>query len=87
MKKENDPEYRNKKLDYIDNTMAKINMIKRRLSEANYHTIYENRSEFFLNSVHTQVSNGKVLSVKQRKALNQMYKRFKKRIEKNENKA
>ncbi|SVC26524.1 uncharacterized protein METZ01_LOCUS279378, partial [marine metagenome] len=32
------PEYKKDKLDYTENTIAKLNMIKRRLDECNYTT-------------------------------------------------
>ena len=47
-----------------------------------YEKSFEYGAEDFLNSVETQVKIRGTLSVKQRKALNKMYKRFKKRIEK-----
>ena len=59
-------------------------MINRKLHEANYTSSYTDRSEYFLISIQDQVHNRGKLSIKQRKALNQMYKRFMKRIEKNE---
>ena len=86
-KNENDPKYREAKLNYIEESVAKIRMIRCELYKAKYHPTYESRSEYFLNSIENQVSKKGKLSVKQRKALNQMYKRFKKRIKKNENKA
>ena len=36
------PEYRKKKLDYIENNVSMIHMIKRRLDECNYITGYKN---------------------------------------------
>ena len=78
------PEYKKSKLDYTENTIAKLNMIKRRLHEANYTPSYVDRSEYFLRSIKDQVHRRGTLSIKQRKALNQMYKRFIKRIEKHE---
>ena len=78
------PEYKKEKLDYIENTIAKLNMITRKLHEANYTSSYTDRSEYFLRSIKDQVHRRGKLSIKQRKALNQMYKRFMKKIEKNE---
>ncbi len=78
------PEYRKDKLDYIDNTIAKLNMIKRRLDECNYTTGYKNSSLYFLDSIEKQVHSRGKLSIKQRKALNKMYTQFTKKIEKNE---
>ena len=76
------PEYKKNKLDYIENTIAKLNMIKRKLDECNYTTGYKNEKLYFLESIEKQVYSRGSLSVKQRKSLNKMYKQFKKRIEK-----
>ena len=77
------PENRKKKLDYIENTVSKIHMIKRRLDECNYTTGYKNSSLYFLDSIEKQVYDRGSLSIKQRKALNKMYTQFTKKIEKN----
>ena len=84
LKKENDPEYKKKKLDYIDNTISKLNMIKRRLDECNYTTGYKNEKLYFLESIEKQVYSRGSLSIKQRKSLNVMYTQFIKKIDKNE---
>ena len=81
------PEYRKKKLDYTENTVSKIHMIKRRLDECNYTTGYKNSSLYFLDSIEKQVYDRGSLSVKQRKALNKMYLQFEKKLKKSENKA
>ena len=78
------PEYQKKKLDYTENTIAKLNMIKRRLDECNYTTGYKNEKLYFLESIERQVHSRGSLSIKQRKALNKMYSQFTKKIEKNE---
>ncbi len=78
------PEYRKNKLDYTENTVSKIHMIKRRLDECNYTTGYKNSSLYFLDSIEKQVHSRGKLSIKQRKALNKMYTQFTKKIEKNE---
>ena len=49
--KKNDPEYRQK----IDNKVARINVIKKLLTQCDYHETYVWRSEEFLNSVEYQV--------------------------------
>ena len=59
----------------------KINLIKTLLSGCGYQPGYVGRSMEFLNSVEKQLRFNGMLSVKQRKALNQMYKRFKARCE------
>ena len=87
LKVEKDPKSRQKKYDFIEESVSKIHMIKRLLNRANYTEVYKSRSEYFLHSVENQVVKNGRLSVKQRKALNSMYKRFEKRIEKSEKKA
>ena len=77
------PEYKKDKLDYTENTISKLNMIKRRLDECNYTTGYKNSSLYFLDSIEKQVYDRGSLSIKQRKALNKMYTQFTKKIEKN----
>jgi len=84
LKKENDPKYRKKKLDYTENTIAKLNTIKRRLGECNYTNSYTNDKLYFLESIEKQVYSRGSLSIKQRKALNGMYVKFTKRSERNE---
>jgi hypothetical protein len=76
------PEYKKKKLDYTENTISKLNMIKRRLAECNYTKNYINEKLYFLDSIEKQVYRRGSLSVKQRKVLNKMYDQFTKKIEK-----
>ncbi len=78
------PEYQKKKLDYIENTISKLNMIKRRLAECNYTKNYINEKLYFLDSIERQVYSRGSLSVKQRKALNKMYDQFTQRLKKRE---
>ena len=78
------PEYRKEKLDYTENTIAKLNMIKRRLDECNYTRNYTSEKLYFLDSIERQVYSRGSLSIKQRKALNKMYTQFTKKIGKNE---
>ena len=78
------PEYRKDKLDYTENTIAKLNMIKRRLDECNYTRSYTSEKLYFLDSIERQVYSRGKLSIKQRKALNKMYTQFTKKLGKNE---
>ena len=80
------PEYRKQKLDYTENTIAKLNMIKRRLDECNYTRNYTSEKLYFLESIEKQVYRRGSLSVKQRKALNKMFLQFEKKLEKSEKK-
>jgi len=79
---ENDPKYRKKKTDYITSSNRKIENILSLLSECGYDEVYESRSEYFLQSVRKFLLETGKLSIKQRKALNSMYKRFEKRVKK-----
>ena len=87
LRKENDPDYQRKIYNWTENTLAKLNMIKRTLDKCNYTTSYKVKSLWFLESIEKQVYSRGKLSVKQRKALNKMYLQFEKRIEKSEKKA
>ena len=81
------PEYRKDKLDYTENTISKLKIIKRRLDECNYTRSYTADKSYFLESIEKQVYSRGSLSKKQRKALNGMYNQFTKKLEKNEKKA
>ena len=80
------PEYRKKKLDYTENTIAKLKMIKRRLDECNYTRSYTNDKLYFLESIERQVYSRGSLSIKQRKALNKMFIQFEKKLKISEKK-
>ena len=81
------PEYQKIKLDYTENTISKLSMIKRRLDECNYTRSYTDDKLYFLESIERQVYSRGSLSIKQRKALNGMYNQFTKKLEKSEKKA
>ena len=78
------PEYRKERLDWTENTIAKLNMIKRGLDECNYTRSYTADKLWFLESIEKQVYSRGKLSIKQRKALNKMYTQFTKKLGKNE---
>ena len=80
LNEERDPKLRKQKLDYTDNTISKLNIIKRKLDECNYTKGYTNEKLYFLESIEKQVYSRGSLSIKQRKALNGMFKQFEKRI-------
>ena len=77
------PEYRKERSDWTENTIAKLNMIKRRLDECNYTRSYTSEKLYFLDSIERQVYSRGKLSSKQRKVLNKMYTQFTKKIERN----
>ena len=80
------PEYRKNKLDYTENTIAKLKMIKRRLDECNYTRSYTADKLYFLDSIERQVYSRGSLSIKQRKALNKMFLQFEKKLKISEKK-
>ena len=79
---ENDPVYVKKRTEYVLKSNMKIDVIRHMLSECDYDDVYRERSEYFLQSVQQFLSESGKLTVKQRKALNSMYKRFEKRMKK-----
>ena len=81
-----DPEHQKSRLDYTENTIAKLNMIKRRLDECNYTRSYTSEKLYFLDSIERQVYSRGSLSIKQRKALNKMYLQFEKKLKISEKK-
>ena len=80
------PEYRKEKLDYTENTISKLNMIKRKLDECNYTRSYTSDKLYFLDSIERQVYSRGSLSIKQRKALNKMFIQFEKKLKISEKK-
>jgi hypothetical protein len=82
-----DPEHQKSRLDYTELTIAKLNVIKRKLDECNYTRSYTADKLYFLDSIEKQVYSRGSLSIKQRKALNKMFLQFEKKLKKSENKA
>ena len=78
----NNPKFRKKREKYIDTSIKKLDLITLKLHEAKYTPEYERGNEYFLESIRKQVYSRGSLTLKQRKALNKMYKQFTKRIEK-----
>ena len=68
--------------NYIMKTMSKTMMIRDLLSKCSYTRGYESNSIWFLDSIDKYVAKNAKLSIKQRKALNKMYKKFFKKSEK-----
>jgi len=70
-----------KKLENIRDGQYKLNVIRVLLGGCGYRPMYIARSEEFLNSIDKQLRFKGTLTKKQKMALNQMYKRFKKKCE------
>ena len=82
--KRNSPEELEKKRLETERLLSKLNLVKESLHKANYHETYVYRSEDFLDSIEKQIRDRGSLSPKQKLALNNMYKRFNKKVIKNE---
>ena len=80
--KRNTPNEVEKKRLETERLHYKVNLVKEALYKCNYDEYYESRSEDFLGSIIGQVRNRGSLSPKQKLALNKMFIRFNKRIEK-----
>ena len=81
--KRSTPEEREKKRLETERLNQKVSLVKEALYKCNYDEYYESRSEDFLGSIVSQIRDRGSLSPKQKLALNKMYKRFNKKIEKN----
>ena len=82
--KRNSPEELEKKRLETERLLSKLDMVKESLHKANYHETYVYRSEDFLDSIEKQIRDRGSLSPKQKLALNNMYKRFNKKVINNE---
>tara|TARA_B100000029_G_C17217514_1_gene830411 strand:- start:145 stop:711 length:567 start_codon:yes stop_codon:yes gene_type:complete len=82
LRNEKDPNFRAARMDFIENSLAKLNLLEELLIKAKYSKSYEEGTLIFLNSISEHVKERGNLTLKQRKALNKMHKRFNKRIEK-----
>lgn len=83
MKRSSPVELEKKRLE-TERLLFKLNLVKEVLHKANYHETYVYRSEDFLGSIEKQIRDRGTLSQKQKLALNNMYKRFNKKVIKNE---
>tara|TARA_Y100000310_G_C20665297_1_gene807140 strand:- start:631 stop:1113 length:483 start_codon:yes stop_codon:yes gene_type:complete len=84
LKDSTDPKLYKEKADFIDSTLNKLNIIKKKLNECNYTVSYTTDKLYFLNSIEKQVHNRGSLTAKQMKALNNMYKQFDKKVKNSE---
>ena len=82
--KRNSPQEIEKKRLETERLLSKTKIVREVLHKANYHETYVWRSEEFLKSIEEQIRKWGNLSSKQKLALNKMYKRFNKKVIKNE---
>ena len=82
--KRNNPLEVEKRRIEAERLLFKTNLVRESFHKANYHETYVWRSEDFLDSIEGQIRKWGNLSSKQKLALNKMYKRFNKKVIKNE---
>ena len=81
------PEEQKKRLEYIEKTLHKIQMIRGLLDLCGYSPDFKYGKDMFLDSIENQVKRQGRLSQKQRIVLNKFHNQFEKKLKKSENKA
>ena len=82
--KRTSPEELEKRRLETERLLSKLNLVREELYKCKYDSYYESRSEDFLDSIEKQIRDRGSLSPKQKLALNNMYKRFNKKVINNE---
>ena len=83
--KRNSPEEQFKRNEWVETVVPKMMMVKEMISKTNWTSGYSSGAVGFMDSVIKQAKSRKTLSKKQMEAVNKLYHRVKKNIEKNEN--
>ena len=83
--KRNSPEEQFKRDEWVEKVVPKIIMVREMISDTDWSNGYRGNSYNFLNSIIEQAKSRKSLSKKQMEAVNKLYHRVKKNIEKNKN--
>ena len=79
----NSPEEMNKRNDWVERVVPKIIMVREMISDTSWTTGYRGETHNFINSVIEQAKSRKTLSKKQMEAVNKVYLKCKKNIDKN----
>ena len=85
--KRNSPEEQFKRDEWVEKVVPKIIMVREMISDTDWSKGYRGNSYNFLNSIIEQAKSRKSLSKKQMEAVNKLYHRVKKNIEKNKKSA
>ena len=85
--KRNSPEEQFKRDEWVEKVVPKIIMVREMISDTDWSNGYRGNSYNFLNSIIEQAKSRKSLSKKQMEAVNKLYHRVKKNIEKNKKSA
>ena len=81
--KRNSPEEQFKRDEWVQKVVPKMMMVKEMISETNWTSGYSRGAISFIDSVIKQAETRRTLSKKQMEAVNKLYHRVKKNIEKN----
>ena len=85
--KRNSPEEMDKRDEWVEKVVPKMIMVREMISDTNWTKGYRGNAHSFINSIIEQAKSRKTLSKKQMEAVNKLYLKVKKNIEKNEKKA
>ena len=85
--KRNSPEELSKRNEWVEKVVPKMMMVKEMISETTWTKAYSHGAWGFMDSVIKQAKSRKTLSKKQMEAVNKLYHKVKKNIEKSEKKA
>ena len=85
--KRNSPEELRKRNEWVEKVVPKMMMVKEMISKTNWTSGYSSGAVGFMDSVIKQAKSRKTLSKKQMEAVNKLYHRVKKNIEKNKKSA
>ena len=84
--KRNSPEELSKRNEWVEKVVPKMMMVKEMISETTWTKAYSHGAWGFMDSVIKQAKTRKTLTKKQMEAVNKMYHKVKKNIEKNRKK-
>ena len=84
--KRNSPEELNKRDEWVEKVVPKMIMVREMISETTWTKAYSHGAWGFMDSVIKQAKTRKTLTKKQMEAVNKMYHKVKKNIEKNRKK-
>ena len=85
--KRNSPEEMDKRDEWVEKVVPKMIMVREMISDTNWTKGYRGNAHSFINSIIEQAKSRKTLSKKQMEAVNKLYLKVKKNIEKNKKKA
>ena len=81
--KRNSPEEMDKRDEWVEKVVPKMIMVREMISDTNWTKGYRGNAHSFINSIIEQAKSRKTLSKKQMEAVNKLYLKVKKNVEKN----